>query len=1537
MLLFSILLIAFGAANTETMSMRRRMISFSAIMSGYPDYSGSQTITGSVEVQEQFNGSTTLIVTYDLAGLELSTSGGIHIHEGTSCAHADFVGGHYYNDSLSVDPWTSTWSSNSTGDGSGSFTIDAGILIGDNYGHAIVIHNSDGSRSACGLLGSIEYSSNIGSYPDYSGSYTITGVVAVSESFHGEILINYKLFGLETNTEGGMHIHTGTTCLVADWVGGHYYSVGTDPWDNITWMSNSSGEASGYIIVNSGYNSVSDNLGHAFVIHESSGTRAASGLIGDIREYLVMNIGPYPDYSGSYDSIAGSIVVTEDGSSIRVTYALTGLETNTTGGLHIHEGTTCVAADLVGGHYYDLMPDPWTIEWESNSAGNATNSSVISSGYSIDDNFGHAFIIHQNDGIRAACGLIGAKEIKSELSYYPGYSGTQTISGLVALAETIDGLLLMNFILSGLEVSTSGGIHIHSGTTCLVADMVSGHYYNNTLLDTDPWNSITWTSDTNGDATGNYTVDQGYNTLAENLGHATVVHQSNGTRAACGVLGGGVERLAVMEAYPGYTGDYTITGYVVVAEEAEGYTSLRISYSLVGLEASTSGGMHIHAGTTCSIANLVGGHYYDSDSDPWNTEWTSDSAGEASSYFLIDSGYPNDDNYGHAFVVHLSSDSGSTRAACGLIQTTEIVASFSDYPDYEGTYTITGVTALSVTLEGYLLMNYQISSLEPSTSGGIHIHTGTTCLVDDWVSGHYYSIGTDPWNTTWSSNSSGEAHGTIIINTGYNLLEDNDRHAVVVHLSDGSRAACGLLGEYTEYLAKIEVYPGYTGPQTIKGYVVVAEASDNYTHLEVQYELWGLETNKTGGMHIHAGTTCLNADLVGGHYYTTQSDPWDYSNWTSDEYGNASGSLSIHSGIDINDNFGHVFVVHDSQASPNDSAVRAGCGLIGADEIRADIGSYPDYSGNYAINGTVAIAENLNDELVVNYVLSGLESNITGGIHIHTGTTCLIAGMVLGHYYDSDTLGNDPWNTAIYSSDLGGTSYGSFTINSGYVSIAENLGHAVVIHESGGDRAGCGLLGEVDEYMSIMDTYPDYSGDYTITGYVVVAEEEQDSGNLRVSYSLSGLEGSTSGGMHIHAGTTCSSANLVGDHYYDSESLSIDPWSTEWTSDANGDASGNFIIESNYALDDNYGHAFVIHLSPSEGSTRAACGLFGITEYVATFAEYPGYDGDKSISGIFAVSEDINGELLANYDLAGLETNTSGGIHIHSGTSCALAAMVQGHYYNLSFSSDPWNTITWSSDVSGNAYDYFTIDSGYNTIADNLGHAVVVHESDGIRASCGVIGGGEEYLARMSVYLGYTGEHDINGYVVAADEYDGANTLRITVLLSGLEVSTSGGVHIHEGTTCDDADEVGGHYYNSTHTNGTDPWTTTDWVSDSLGNSSTSFVIDSGYGLEDNLAHAIVIHDSTGSRISCGVLKSTDESSGSSSSGLAKDVMILIIVLVIFVVFLILYFVIKKYFYQKGKTLKVKHQIEIIRAGSSGSLPTQGEATLLPTQGEATL
>ena len=111
----------------------------------------------------------------------------------------------------------------------------------------------------------------------------------------------------------------------------------------------------------------------------------------------------------------------------------------------------------------------------------------------------------------------------------------------------------------------------------------------------------------------------------------------------------------------------------------------------------------------------------------------------------------------------------------------------------------------------------------------------------------------------------------------------------------------------------------------------------------------------------------------------------------------------------------------------------------------------------------------------------------------------------------------------------------------------------------------------------------------------------------------------------------------------------------------------------------------------------------------------------------------------------------------------------------------------------------------------------------------------------------------VMGTVVLKDTSDG---IMMTGTLGGLETSTMGGIHIHTGVSCDDANNVGGHYYPGM---ASDPWTSTMWYSDSMGSSNVKFTVPmfSLTGMNPVANRAVVVHDSSGNRIACGVLMST--------------------------------------------------------------------------------
>jgi len=95
------------------------------------------------------------------------------------------------------------------------------------------------------------------------------------------------------------------------------------------------------------------------------------------------------------------------------------------------------------------------------------------------------------------------------------------------------------------------------------------------------------------------------------------------------------------------------------------------------------------------------------------------------------------------------------------------------------------------------------------------------------------------------------------------------------------------------------------------------------------------------------------------------------------------------------------------------------------------------------------------------------------------------------------------------------------------------------------------------------------------------------------------------------------------------------------------------------------------------------------------------------------------------------------------------------------------------------------------------------------------------------------------------------------------------GVHIHEGTTCTNASQVGGHYWDDEDGSVADPWTPeygAAYNTTSVGTSISNFDLNSGFGLAENLGHAVVFHAQDGTRIGCGILEEYDESDASINS-----------------------------------------------------------------------
>eukprot|EP00939_MAST-03C_sp_MAST-3C-sp1_P001969 g1969.t1 len=1071
----------------------------STVLDHYPDYTGVLSVKGAVVVSDNSVTAGAIDVTFVMSGMETSATGGIHVHNGTSCATTDDPGIHFY--STGSDPWTTTYTSDATGMAKGSFTVTSGYDATANDGRVIVVHDSSGTRIACGVLGSVS-TSNLATYPDYTGSVAATGYVVLGQNagalseVGSSMTVYYMLSNLETSTTtGGLHVHTGTSCAVAANVGGHFWDPAVeDPWtsaNGAVWTTTDvSGTASGMFEVRSGYD-ISTNANRVIVLHESDGTRAACGALSASNlvaptytlEHTATVLGAYPEYAGTL-SVKGAVVVSGDSAMIDVDFVMSGLEMSATGGIHVHSGTSCATTSDPEGHFYSTGSDPWTTTYTSDATGTAMGSFTVTSGYNVAENDGRVIVVHDSSGTRIACGVLGSVP-STDLGDYPGYSGSRregyVVLGQDAGAENeLNSELTVYYMLTELEeTATTGGLHVHSGFSCATADGVGGHFWDSAVA--DPWtsaNGAVWTTtDISGTAGGMFQVRSGYD-ISTNADHVFVLHNSDGTRAACGVLSASnlktlpqVYTSTVLDHYPDYTGALSVNGAVVVSDNSVTAGAIDVTFVMSGMETSATGGIHVHNGTSCATTDDPGIHFYSTGSDPWTTTYTSDATGMAKGSFTVTSGYDATANDGRVIVVH---DSSGTRIACGVLGSVS-TSNLATYPDYTGSVAATGYVVLGQNagalseVGSSMTVYYMLSNLETSTTtGGLHVHTGTSCAVAANVGGHFWDPAVeDPWTSAngavWTTTDvSGTASGMFEVRSGYDISTNANR-VIVLHESDGTRAACGALSAsnlvaptYTlEHTATVlGAYPEYAGTLSVKGAVVV---SGDSAMIDVDFVMSGLEMSATGGIHVHSGTSCATTSDPEGHFYSTGSDPWT-TTYTSDATGTAMGSFTVTSGYNVAENDGRVIVVHDS------SGTRIACGVLGS-VPSTDLGDYPGYSGSrregYVVLGQDAGAENeLNSELTVYYMLTELEETATtGGLHVHSGFSCATADGVGGHFWDSAVA--DPWtsaNGAVWTTtDISGMAGGMFQVRSGY-DISTNADHVFVLHNSDGTRAACGVL-----------------------------------------------------------------------------------------------------------------------------------------------------------------------------------------------------------------------------------------------------------------------------------------------------------------------------------------------------------------------------------------------------------------------------------------------------------------------------------------------
>lgn len=261
-------------------------------------------------------------------------------------------------------------------------------------------------------------------------------------------------------------------------------------------------------------------------------------------------------------------------------------------------------------------------------------------------------------------------------------------------------------------------------------------------------------------------------------------------------------------------------------------------------------------------------------------------------------------------------------------------------------------------------------------------------------------------------------------------------------------------------------------------------------------------------------------------------------------------------------------------------------------------------------------------------------------------------------------------------------------------------------------------------------------------------------------------------------------------------------------------------------------------------------------------------------------------------NVSGLESSCTSmiengcGIHIHEGDSCENSAAVKGHYWNIGLlgSEDPWANITYKTNGDGFSEDALILPGGNGYSAqENYGHSIVIHDQYGTKVACGLLEEPSHSLGSKSTNISSpiseqesTGR-ETNELSAQIDSFPRlksslrpkgdiivqfGNEIKMKINVSGLEstcqsTNTNGcGIHIHEGFSCNSTEHVMGHYWNSTNIGEPDPWinVTYNTNKDGISGGFVDLVGGNGYSINENVGHAIVIHDESGNKIACGIL-----------------------------------------------------------------------------------
>ena len=125
---------------------------------------------------------------------------------------------------------------------------------------------------------------------------------------------------------------------------------------------------------------------------------------------------------------------------------------------------------------------------------------------------------------------------------------------------------------------------------------------------------------------------------------------------------------------------------------------------------------------------------------------------------------------------------------------------------------------------------------------------------------------------------------------------------------------------------------------------------------------------------------------------------------------------------------------------------------------------------------------------------------------------CASLGGPGGHYYPSMSV--DPWLNTTYDSDTTGVATVSLQVEDFSLGGTNPVaGRTIVVHDSSGNRIGCGVLESTAGEVVSLTSYPDYSGSYKdVVGTFLVTQLDE---SIKIEGTLGSTEPDATAGSGV--------------------------------------------------------------------------------------------------------------------------------------------------------------------------------------------------------------------------------------------------------------------------------------------------------------------------------------------------------------------------------------------------------------------------------------